>query len=171
MPPANAHPRWPRSDRWPPQSPYRRRWADLQSGKGVGHQAHTGGLGDQFVALRHLGRWPTEVQGVIPKRRRVIAMFIATPPGRRVIRPGTSEPTRMWLAARPITSQRTEPMQRISGLLCHGFAFGAGQRSASHGAANVKFAQRVSIDSTCISATSLSVHATRRHQAYSVSPI
>ena len=41
----------------------------------------------------------------------------ATPPGRRVIRPGMSEPWRIAFSERPITSQRTEPMHRISGVL------------------------------------------------------
>ena len=44
------------------------------------------------------------------------AMFIATPPGRRVIRPGSSEESRIEVGERPITSHRTEPMQRISGV-------------------------------------------------------
>lgn len=48
-------------------------------------------------------------------------MFIATPPGIRVIRPGTSEPTRIAEGARPMISHRTEPMQRMVGVvMCYG---------------------------------------------------
>ena len=63
------------------------------------------------------GSWPIAVSstGRKPNRASVIAMFIATPPGKRLIRPGTSEPCRIWQAERPITSQRTLPMHRISG--------------------------------------------------------
>src|SRR6056297_2069395 len=55
-----------------------------------------------------------------------MAMFIATPPGTRVIRPGTSEPARIAARERPITSQRTEPMQimrsvRVIARLMRGF--------------------------------------------------
>jgi hypothetical protein len=51
--------------------------------------------------------------GRIPNRASVMAMFMATPPGRREIRPATSDPCRIATGARPITSQRTEPMQRM----------------------------------------------------------
>ena len=47
-------------------------------------------------------------------------MFIATPPGSRVIRPGTSEPRRIEVAERPMISHRTEPMHRMSGFVMRG---------------------------------------------------
>ena len=55
--------------------------------------------------------------GVIPNRRKVVARFIATPPGNRVIRPGTSEPSRIDVAERPMMSHSTDPMQRMSGVM------------------------------------------------------
>ena len=72
----------------------------------------------------------------MPKRRSVIAMFIATPPGSRVIRPGTSEPSRIEVGERPMMSHRTEPMQRMSGVMppC-GAGFAALQEGPSPGKA------------------------------------
>ena len=51
-----------------------------------------------------------------PKRAAVIAMFSATPPGRRMIRPGTSAPRSIAAGARAMMSHRTAPMLRMSGL-------------------------------------------------------
>jgi hypothetical protein len=55
--------------------------------------------------------------GRIPNRRSVTAMFSATPPGNRVIRPGTSDPTCIAAGDRPMMSHRKEPMHRMSGVM------------------------------------------------------
>ncbi len=61
-------------------------------------------------------------------QRSVIAMFIATPPGSRVIRPGTSDPSRIEVGDRPMMSHRTEPMHRMSGVMAVFIAEAAGAR-------------------------------------------
>jgi hypothetical protein len=80
------------------------------------HQAQPVAGRDQFVALG-IPADGGQSAGLMPKRRSVIAMFIATPPGSRVMRPGTSDPSRIAVGERPMMSHRTEPMQRMSGVM------------------------------------------------------
>jgi hypothetical protein len=70
--------------------------------------------------------------GVSPNRVHVMAMFMATPPGKRVMRPGTSDPWRIAKGARPITSHRTDPMHTMSADLLMA-AFLPGSRARGKG--------------------------------------
>ncbi len=94
-----------------------------------GVDALRGDGGDEVVAF---GVWPMAVRtaGRRPWAPRVAAMFIATPPGRRVMRPGTSSPGDMARGVRPMMSHRTAPMQRMSGRAVMGDAWPSAQRGS-----------------------------------------
>ena len=70
---------------------------------------------------------------------KVAAMFNATPPGKRVMRPGTSPPKAKGTCVRPMMSHRTEPMQRMSGVMERIFAGfgGKAQEEASQPPAGI----------------------------------